>query len=799
MTMRKFYMMFAAIIIMAAKSTTARADNWSIDFRGLVDENASVVISTDETVTIGGTEMGTCSYNGIDIDSKFVLQTGTSWLMRSGGLYQFNSGNRAFGLKDCTKGQTITITASGDPNAVTNATLKKSEKTTYIYTVTEDGDVKFNPARYLWFYTISVEDPSATAVNYKVKFVNEQGTEIKDAVTYDGNPGDPITILDKDKAGIIYEGVHYIYKSDDAEGQTIAQDGSTVITIVFREAQIFNYTITAVDGESNELQLLKRGEVYEGEPTNVFYTKAVEKDGVWYMTSQKSSEPFYGLTINGAMDATVTYNASEACYFSEVEDLTPSHSWAADGIVPNRYANGVAKRLYKESYVKTAALPAGIYSLTLRARNNSSSTVGNLAIYLVDPEGAISSSASSATFSDWGTAEQAEKTAEGIIVPEGYAIALNNATEYNSNLEMDYLYLVKTGDPELAQYTVKFVDTAGAELKTETRSGAVGVEVSLSSTDKAPFTVTDSETGEETVYIYQSDDSEGKIIAATGTVVTITFKKAEAIPYTITAIDSEGTALGTVSEGTITETLSKTVYYTKAVKYNDKWYSIEQNSTDPYYGMTIAAGENPTLTYTLNEDIDYFSEVENLRASHSWAADGAFPGRYANGQAKRLYKNSYVTTDPLPAGEYSITLRARNNNRSEATLSVFTADANKALTSASYGEFEAWAGAAQAEKTIEGVKLPEGFSIAIVNTDEEYNSNLEMDYVIVKRTGDYAGLPGDVDGDGNVSLADILLVVDYILTEQEPDGFIYANANLNNDDKISLGDILMIVDIILKQ
>ena len=31
------------------------------------------------------------------------------------------------------------------------------------------------------------------------------------------------------------------------------------------------------------------------------------------------------------------------------------------------------------------------------------------------------------------------------------------------------------------------------------------------------------------------------------------------------------------------------------------------------------------------------------------------------------------------------------------------------------------------------------------------------------------------------------------------DGFIYANANLNNDDKISLGDILMIVDIILKQ
>ena len=413
--MRKFYMIFAAVILMVAKSTTARADDWSIDFRGLVTENADVIISTDATVDIGGTTMGTCSYNGIDIDSKFVLQTGTKWLMRAGGLYQMNGGARAFGLIDCTAGQIITITASGDPAPTTNVTLKQNDGNKYVYTVTSDGNVKFTPARYLYFYTISVEDPSASLVNYKVKFVNEQGTEIKEAVTYDGNPGDPITVLSKDKAGIIYEGVHYIYKSDDSEGQTIAQDGSTVITITFREAEVFNYTITAVDGESNELQLLKSGDVYEGEPTTVFYTKAVEKDGVWYMTAQKSSEPYYGLTVSGAENATVTYTASEACYFSEVEDLTPSHSWAADGIVPNRYANGVAKRLYKESYVKTAVLPAGIYSLTLRARNNSSSTKGNLAIYLVDTEGTIASSASSATFTDWGTAEQAEKTGSALI------------------------------------------------------------------------------------------------------------------------------------------------------------------------------------------------------------------------------------------------------------------------------------------------------------------------------------------------------------------------------------------------
>ena len=356
---------------------------------------------------------------------------------------------------------------------------------------------------------------------------------------------------------------------------------------------------------------------------------------------------------------------------------------------------------------------------------------------------------------------------------------------------------MKTGDPQIAQYTVKFVDTDANELKSETRDGAVGVAVSLASTDKDPITITNEETGEETVYIYQSDDSEGKIIEAEGTVLTITFKAAEQIPYTVTAVDSEGNELGVVSEGTITETLSKVVYYTKAVKFDGKWYTVEQNAADPYYGIKIAAGENPTVTYTLNENIDYFSEIENLRSSHSWAADGAFPGRYANGQAKRLYKNSYVSTDALPAGKYTITLRARNNSRSEATLSVYTSDANRVLGMTSFGEFEAWEGAAQAEMTLEGVNVPEGFRIALVNTSADYNSNLEMDYVFVKRTGDYEGLLGDVNGDGDISVTDALLIIDYALTSEEPEGFIIGNADMNNDNSISVADALAVIDIAL--
>ena len=60
-----------------------------------------------------------------------------------------------------------------------------------------------------------------------------------------------------------------------------------------------------------------------------------------------------------------------------------------------------------------------------------------------------------------------------------------------------------------------------------------------------------------------------------------------------------------------------------------------------------------------------------------------------------------------------------------------------------------------------------------------------------------ATLMGDVNGDGTVSLADILAVVDKILGK-EPQVFIEENADMNGDGSISLADIMMIVDVILQ-
>lgn len=59
-------------------------------------------------------------------------------------------------------------------------------------------------------------------------------------------------------------------------------------------------------------------------------------------------------------------------------------------------------------------------------------------------------------------------------------------------------------------------------------------------------------------------------------------------------------------------------------------------------------------------------------------------------------------------------------------------------------------------------------------------------------------LLGDANGDGDVSLIDVIVTVDYLLG-QNPEVFYFYNADVNEDNTISLIDILGIVDIILSQ
>ncbi len=419
-----------------------------------------------------------------------------------------------------------------------------------------------------WFYVKYMGELDKG--EYTVKFMlDDNTTELKDAETRNGAIGTVPTIYDSDKEMFTIDEVTYIYDSDDAAGQTIAEDGSTVVTIIYRVAVPLAYQVVAVDGNGTQLAVVAEGELYEGETTTAYYTKAVEKDGQWYMIAQNAAAPYYGVTVSGGQTVNKTYSPSDIIWFSEIEDLRPSHSWAANGDVLERYANGMAKRLYKNSYVKIGNFDSGIYSVTLRARNRSSSQTATLPLFLVDANGDLGEEAIG-TFGEWAKAGQAEFTIENVTIPAGCGLALNNNTEWNSNLELDYIYLTRTGDLPPVEVTISKYGYSTLYYSDRNLVVPEGLTAYAVTVDGKKATMQDV----------------GSVISAgTGVVLEGTANKS----YTLTATSEKGTAVENILKGTDETTDISDAgykYYMLSVRDNNA------HSVGFYY--QVAGGESIT-------------------------------------------------------------------------------------------------------------------------------------------------------------------------------------------------------------
>ncbi len=392
---------FTLLTLLATVCSGAWATGeWSIDFAAIganYADKTGVTISSS-VAKIGGTDMGTCTVGEEALNANFVLQTGTTWLIRkANGLYQGNGGGRAMGMLGCTAGQIITIVGTGNPNPSTNATLKSQDGNTYVYTVTADGDVKFTPARYLYFTSISVANPSATAVEYTVKYVDEEGDEIKTSTKGEGEEGASITLSSTEKASFTNgEGTKkYIYKSDDSEGQTIAGDGSTVVTITFREAATYTYSVANNLGDA-----IASGSAFEGDDVYFYVSYFVFKDSKFYKSPSLSSGTLsYGQgkisAIAANTEITVTYTEEEntnVVFFSEAENLTGITAYE-DGNVNGRMSNG--KVGYYEAQTTIINLPAGKYTITSASRYGTTTfTAGETEVYSLTSTGAVTTTTS---------------------------------------------------------------------------------------------------------------------------------------------------------------------------------------------------------------------------------------------------------------------------------------------------------------------------------------------------------------------------------------------------------------------
>lgn len=348
------------------------AAEWSIDFSeigtrlGLADKAGANI----GTAVDGG--MGNVTLGDEALNSNFGIQTGTSWLYRTAqkALYQSNGGGRNFGVFNAKAKQLITLDISAAPTP-TNATLKSTNGNVRVYEVTADGTVTFNLARYNYIYTISVADPSATDVEYTVKYVDEEGIELKASSTNSGAPGAAITVGDVEKASFVAEGQKYIYKSDDAADKTIAADGTTVVTVTFRKAA--SYTLFAKYNGN----VISFAAVYEGDNGNVYVPYYQLVDGKLYGTPKvdKGTLSYGQVTVSNVaadVDVNVSYTedaTQNAVFFAEAENISTLKAYE-DGFTNIRMSNGAVGYAEADGAV-IVNLPAGKYTVTSASRSGT--------------------------------------------------------------------------------------------------------------------------------------------------------------------------------------------------------------------------------------------------------------------------------------------------------------------------------------------------------------------------------------------------------------------------------------------
>jgi len=289
----------------------------------------------------------------------------------------------------------------------------------------------------------------AVSANYTVNYICGDNT-IKSEVRT-GDVGSEIVLLGDDTSDQTINGTKYIYIENNAEGKTIASDGSTVVTIKFREAEEWNYSIKAMAGEE-ELVVLTTGKVLEGDVVNYGYSQYLAIDGVLYMSNKQSSNPWWGGSFTPTADneiVTINYTAegTTGVVFCEegenISTLTPVTGGNTDIRASNR-AGG-----YAASNAVITTLPAGTYKLCAATYGNAGTTfrfnAGGVTVLEIATNGNPVRTESEEFILN-GTVD--------IIVPQAGSAGTSPKT-------IDYIYIVKTGDVEETAEIIPVTTDAG--------------------------------------------------------------------------------------------------------------------------------------------------------------------------------------------------------------------------------------------------------------------------------------------------------------------------------------------------
>ena len=294
---------------------------------------------------------------------------------------------------------------------------------------------------------------ASSATKYTIKYVDASGKDIKKAQEYDGIIGQNFTASTEDMAAVYTSDKKYIYESGNETKVAVKEAASNIITLKFREAAKYKYTV-----KNNINDYAVSGTAFEGDNAKVAFSQYILKDGVLYETNKiDDNRKQFNWTFAVNEDNTVktlNYNKTtinNVAYYSEgenIEGLTIINS----GNSAVRSSNSASAYAKDEDVVFTT-LPAGKYKLTssicdFKGKDASaefSYKAGKKVIFTHKAE-VINSDT---------------KTSEEFTLNESTPISLVQGG--NESQGVDYIYIQRTGD---ATKTVSVSDAGYATYAT---------------------------------------------------------------------------------------------------------------------------------------------------------------------------------------------------------------------------------------------------------------------------------------------------------------------------------------------
>ncbi len=393
-----------------------------------------------ENLEVPGYKVNTL-YN-FQTNTPDVLPTEGDLRYRDGniwGLHNFGSGTRNASVNiSVTKGQLLVLQdySASYPTTVNVGTLNEALSATTGYRcfeITSSADaITLTTPRYggVVAALLMDKDESAETTSYTINY-SYNDEIIKTTSEDDIAIGTTISA----ESSVWVGDIKYIA----LDGQTMSMQLSAsdnILNINLREAEMWSHTIQAVDEESNILNVnLASGTFLEGESVTLSWSKYIQVEGQWFVTNANYRGTF---SENGSSN--IIYSQVNINYFFEETDFTLSGKVAAT-ITKDFLSNGSALRLQKNSYEYSPALDGGIYTMIVAGCINTQTPKLTYGYRLNDANVVLGETES---FTN-GSYEHS-KTIEGVMIPEGASFCWMNNTEYNSNLYIDYIVLIKTSD-----------------------------------------------------------------------------------------------------------------------------------------------------------------------------------------------------------------------------------------------------------------------------------------------------------------------------------------------------------------